>query len=345
MISLLWVIAFVALLGMAALILWSLIWWLRRSSAGKRSPLTRNLLRNPGDSLRPQLEDLDLDMMGLWCVLFIAPLVVYSIWITELHFGTARVTTFTVSTYVMLTLVALGFVWYRLLSVMKRRRALLLGLDGEMAIGQELNQLMLRGYASRQAACSLWKPKLAPNPLRVMERRVAKSSMTDPPFASPPGRIEASSSKQLDRQSGYHGGSRAPSASLWRLNPSWRFQAGTLSAFSAALSRSLVDAMRTSWFDQATALFRPRKFNESFTRWKRDVERLSHAGTHGGTLQAPEPARSHPRLPALPEVAQELARAHSRRPIEDQFRRPILDDAAGVEHRDPVTDAMRERHL
>jgi len=147
MISFFWIIAFLTLLSLTALILWALIWWLRRSGADRRSPLTRNLLRNPGDSLRPQLEDLAFDMMGLLCLLLIIPIVVYSMWITELHFGTTRVTTFDVTSRLIFTLIALGFVSYRILIVMKRRRALFLGLDGEMAIGQELNQLMLKGYA------------------------------------------------------------------------------------------------------------------------------------------------------------------------------------------------------
>jgi len=92
MISFFWIIAFLTLLSLTALILWALIWWLRRSGADRRSPLTRNLLRNPGDSLRPQLEELALDMLGLSCLLLIIPIVVYSMWITELHFGTTRVT-------------------------------------------------------------------------------------------------------------------------------------------------------------------------------------------------------------------------------------------------------------
>ena len=147
MISLLWIVAFLTVLAVAALILWTLIWWLRRSGARRRSPLTRNLLRNAGDSLRPQLEDLALDMLGLACLLLMVPLVIYSMWLSELHFGSARLTSVTVTVYVIFTIAALGFVSYRLWKVMKRRRALLLALDGELAIGQELNQLMLKGYA------------------------------------------------------------------------------------------------------------------------------------------------------------------------------------------------------
>ena len=147
LISLLWLIGFLALLGVAALILWTLIWWLRKTGANRRSPLARNLLRSPGDSLRPEIEDLALDMLGLSCLLLIGPLVIYSVWVSELHFGTARITALTVSLQVIVTLVALAIVSVKLWNVMKRRRALYLALDGEIAIGQELNELMLKGYA------------------------------------------------------------------------------------------------------------------------------------------------------------------------------------------------------
>ena len=123
------------------------MWWLRKTGANRRSPLTRNLLRSAGESLRPPLEDLSLDMLGLTCLLVMFPLLVYSIWISELHFGNARLTTIALVVGVLLTLAVLGFISYRLWKLIVRRRSLHLALDGEMAIGQELNQLMLKGYA------------------------------------------------------------------------------------------------------------------------------------------------------------------------------------------------------
>lgn len=147
MIPFIWTVAFLIVLGAAALVLWTLIWWLRKTGANRRSPLTRNLLRSAGDSLGPPLEDLSLDLLGLACLLVMFPLLVYSIWISELHFGTARLTTFGLVANALLTLGVLGFISYRLWKVIARRRNLHLALDGEMAIGQELNQLMLKGYA------------------------------------------------------------------------------------------------------------------------------------------------------------------------------------------------------
>lgn len=147
MTSLAWIAAFVVVLGIAALILWSLVWWLRKTGARRRSPLTRNLLRAAGESIRPQLEDLSLDMMGLACLLVMLPVIVYSLWISELHFGGRQITGRSLGIHVTLTLAALGGIAVRLWKVINRRRSLQLALDGEMSIGQELNQLMLKGYA------------------------------------------------------------------------------------------------------------------------------------------------------------------------------------------------------
>jgi Nuclease-related domain len=146
-VALWWFVGFLALMGLVVALLWTLIWWLRRSGARRRSPLARNLLRNPGDSLRPQIEDLNYDFLGLACLLVIVPLAVYSIWISQVHFGVASITGSSVTWIGVVTLGVLAFLSVRLLNVLKRRRALYLALDGEMAIGQELNQLMLKGYA------------------------------------------------------------------------------------------------------------------------------------------------------------------------------------------------------
>lgn len=147
MISLFWAVGFLIVLGLAVLVVWTLLWWRGKTGTNRRSPLTRNLLRGAGDSLRPQLEALAFDMLGLACLLVMFPLLVYSIWISELHFGSARLTTVAMVVIAVATLAALGFISYRLWKVIERRRTLQLAFDGEMAIGQELNQLMLKGYA------------------------------------------------------------------------------------------------------------------------------------------------------------------------------------------------------
>src|SRR5207302_10207571 len=52
-----------------------------------------------------------------------------------------------------------------------------------------------------------------------------------------------------------------------------------------------------------------------------------------------------PELSGPTEVAQEIPRALGRRRVEDLCRRSLLDDAPGVEHRNPVADATGKGHL
>ncbi len=147
LVSFWWLVGYLAVFGLVIALLWMLIWWMRRSGARRRSPLARNLLRSPGDSLRPELEDLNSDIMGLCCLMLIMPLVVYSIWITQIHFGAATISAGNLVWLCAVIIAALGYLLLKLRRVLERRRSLYLALDGEMAVGQELNQLMRKGYA------------------------------------------------------------------------------------------------------------------------------------------------------------------------------------------------------
>ena len=146
-VSLIWLGAVMIAYSLMAAMLWALLWWFRRSGAGRRSPLARNLLREPGDSLRTELEDIDADLVGIFCLLLMAPLIVYSSWITQVHFSAAGDSPAGLAGLAGASIVIVGIALVWLLRVLARRRSLRLGLDGELAVGQELNQLMQKGYA------------------------------------------------------------------------------------------------------------------------------------------------------------------------------------------------------
>ena len=55
----------------------------QRQRKQKRSPLSRDLLRSPGESLRKKLNDLDWDMAGYLVLLPTIPFVIYSIHLTQ----------------------------------------------------------------------------------------------------------------------------------------------------------------------------------------------------------------------------------------------------------------------
>lgn len=131
----------IALSGVAAAfaIMLALRWTSRRSR--KRTPLTRDLLRSPGSSLREQVEDLTLELMSdVTCMVFVSS-------VTALVFSMADrpgSSTWMYGVAMVLLIGGLGFFAIGLVRHWKRRTRLRLALDGEMATGEELNQLMLR---------------------------------------------------------------------------------------------------------------------------------------------------------------------------------------------------------
>jgi hypothetical protein len=133
----------IALSGVAAAlaILYGLRWTVR--GAQKRNPLTRDLLRSPGYSLRQQVEAITLDGMADVASLMVVPAM------AALLFAAMGSRPQHAATYAgvgLLSLGGVGFFAVRLARRWKRLIALRLALDGEMATGEELNQLMLSGW-------------------------------------------------------------------------------------------------------------------------------------------------------------------------------------------------------
>ena len=121
------------------------LFFFQRRKKSRRSPLTSHLLRGPGESLRRELETVDekvdnfffkIIMSAVFAILLLLILVssgngkvfVWQLWSLAVCYG--------------LIIILLSFELYRLL---RNRQDLYLGLDGELAVGQELNQLMLDG--------------------------------------------------------------------------------------------------------------------------------------------------------------------------------------------------------
>lgn len=130
----------ISFLGVAAAlaVLLAVRWTSRRD--GKRNPLTRNLLRSPGQLLREQLDNLTLDLMADFACLAVMSS------FAGLFFSMVDRPGNTVWIYgaaIGLPIVAFGFFTNSLWRRWQRRTTLRLALDGEMATGEELNQLML----------------------------------------------------------------------------------------------------------------------------------------------------------------------------------------------------------
>lgn len=134
----------VMLLPVLCSVLFSVLFF-RRQKKKRRNPLTMKLLRGPGESLREELEkNIDRLENAYLRMLFVGLPPLGLIWLFGL-FQEQRVEFWQIG--LALVFYAGLIVWgaKKLYAVLKVRRNILLGLDAELAVGQELNQLMLKG--------------------------------------------------------------------------------------------------------------------------------------------------------------------------------------------------------
>lgn len=122
------------------------VWRQRQRASSKRSPLTRDLLRTPGQSLRTQLDDVTGDIGAYLAVLPVIPVTVYAMVMTQTSLGHPPGPV-AFGLMVLFVLGSMGYFLGKLILLFRKRRDLALGLDAELAVGEELNQLMRIGYS------------------------------------------------------------------------------------------------------------------------------------------------------------------------------------------------------
>jgi len=108
----------------------------------KRSPLKDRPLRNPGQSLDEQRQDLVNDYM-LWPMVFAVTMILFAAW-EWLRYYRPQAPSPVIFT--MSAIATVIFAAYRVYNALPRLHALKLGRDGEKAVGQFLESLRERGY-------------------------------------------------------------------------------------------------------------------------------------------------------------------------------------------------------
>ena len=117
-----------------------------RKLKGYRSPFTDNFLRSPGESLNRQIMEISDKATEHLVMSITAPILFYAIYMSSLSSGTLKLST---SVIIVLITCGTGFIAYHIIKLMKLvnlRQSYRLGYEGEIAVGQELNQLMRDGY-------------------------------------------------------------------------------------------------------------------------------------------------------------------------------------------------------
>lgn len=119
----------------------------RRARLRRRSPIAIDLLRAPGYSLREQIEEVSNDLTWDLVVLMVLPLLVLALFLAQAHLRTLAGMSRVIPIYVVFALAGVAWVTVRMIKKGSKLDALRAGYDAEMAVGQELDQLMRQGAA------------------------------------------------------------------------------------------------------------------------------------------------------------------------------------------------------
>ena len=110
----------------------------------RRSPLTKSMLRSPGESLRNEIDELEVDHRAFLMLALSFPFIVLSFGLSQALFIDLSLWHWIL--YAAATIAVFVFWTLRKMYAIKEKiRNCTLGMEGEIATGQELNQLMLHG--------------------------------------------------------------------------------------------------------------------------------------------------------------------------------------------------------
>jgi hypothetical protein len=124
----------------------SIIYLLRkRYRRDRRSPLTAKLLRGAGQSVRHELDHVTDRLSDYLAFLLVAPFAVFSLHVSQSYFGGASESTFRGVVTALIFIVIIVYLTRQLYVMSRERFYLQCGLEAEVAMGEELGQLMRSG--------------------------------------------------------------------------------------------------------------------------------------------------------------------------------------------------------
>jgi hypothetical protein len=101
-------------------------------------------MRSPGTSLQSRIDELSVEITAYIAVLPALPLLIYSLYLPLAQ--AQRITTSSVLILIGTVIGVMSWIAFKLYRLMTAKRNCRLGLDAEMSVGQELNQLMFDGF-------------------------------------------------------------------------------------------------------------------------------------------------------------------------------------------------------
>jgi len=119
-------------------------WYKKRK--GFISPLSGHLLRPPGESLRTRIENINEKLNESLFIVSLGPWLIGLSVISMLLSPRKDPGTFQICIAVAIYMGFIGYYVWKIIKLLSERRDLKLGLDGELAVAEELNKLMFDGY-------------------------------------------------------------------------------------------------------------------------------------------------------------------------------------------------------
>jgi len=123
-----------------------ILWINKRHTARKRSPLTTDMLRSPGESLNEQIKDISDDIVFNLFMIPMLSIVLYSAFLTQYFSSGKQLNILLLFLYTATLVVGSAFLIKKISKLMKHRNQLRLGYDCELAVGQELTERIRDGF-------------------------------------------------------------------------------------------------------------------------------------------------------------------------------------------------------
>jgi hypothetical protein len=120
--------------------------WKKYQAKKNNAPFTDNFLRSPGESLFSQIQDLNEKINDSLMEFVFIPVVIGVGTSAMIPAAPSMFNKTVVIAAICAFIIFLIIYIFKMLRLIKQRRLLRLGYDGEVSAGQELNQLMLDGY-------------------------------------------------------------------------------------------------------------------------------------------------------------------------------------------------------
>jgi len=108
----------------------------------KRSPLSIDLLRSPGESLQEQIDDITIEIVSNLLMLPIVPLFAYSLGLSNYFLPESRISLLPIVLYFILIIVSTIYFCHSIYKLLIKKNLLRLSLECEVAVGQDLQNLI-----------------------------------------------------------------------------------------------------------------------------------------------------------------------------------------------------------